>query len=196
LKNVVADHMTGDNVLDGSSPWDPGKAWVLGTADHDVMAGSATQDLIDAGDGNDRIAGLDGNDNLHGAAGDDRIDGSTGKDTIAGGLGSDRMTGGDGSDTFLFYTTADSAPGAADLIRDLAADDTIDLSLIDADSTVFGDQAFTIVMSFTSAAGEATLVFDHGTRTTVLSLDTDGDGVADGVIAIKGNVTGFADIAL
>jgi hypothetical protein len=66
--------------------------------------------------------------------------------------------------------------------------DIIDLSGIDADTTTGGDQAFTFVAAFTGAAGQATLTFVAGV--TTLAVDTDGDGDADFMVAINGDVTG------
>jgi hypothetical protein len=76
-----------------------------------------------------------------------------------------------------------------DTIADLsfAANDRIDLSAIDANTGLDGDQAFSFVAKFTKVAGQAVMAFSG--EVTTLSLDVDGDGRADFSIAINGNVT-------
>ena len=85
------------------------------------------------------------------ASGSDVLNGGGSDDTLIGGTGRDSLTGGAGSDTFVFKTAAEAGYGTgtssstnADLITDfLAGTDRIDLSFIDANTQVFGDQGFT-----------------------------------------------------
>ena len=67
--------------------------------------------------------------------------------------------------------------------------DVIDLSGIDANSLLAGDQAFSFVGKFTKAAGQATLAYSVAKNVTTLSVDINGDGKADYAIAITGNHT-------
>ena len=57
-------------------------------------------------------------------------------------------------------------------------------------------EAFRLVDGFTNKAGQATLRYDAGADITYLELDVDGDGLADGVIAIAGDRTDFTNFRL
>jgi serralysin len=67
--------------------------------------------------------------------------------------------------------------------------DVIDLSGVDADSTLAGDQAFTFIgtAAFHSVAGE--LRFALSGTSIVLSGDTNGDGIADFTLTLSGVTT-------
>ncbi len=176
---------------------------LFGGQGNDAAAGGDQSDAFNGGGGNDTLSGAGGADGLNGEDGADSLFGGTGADLIAGGGGDDVMMGGDqgdrltgnagrdtltgglAADTFVFRLLSDSAKNTPDLITDLANSDVIDLSMIDANSTVGGDQAFVIVGAFTGAAGQAVLAFAAGT--TTLSLDVDGDSKADSVIAMTGD---------
>lgn len=125
----------------------------------------------------DTINGNAGANRISGGAGDDVIDGGGDTDIITGGRGGDYMTGGAGADRFVFTSFDDSAaspvlssqitagfnpydPGVGvDYIPDfLVGQDIIDLSGMDANSTVAGDQAFKVVEGFTGHAGELVLM--------------------------------------
>jgi Ca2+-binding RTX toxin-like protein len=83
------------------------------------------------------ITGTNGGDVLNGTAGNDRIIGGAGADTLTGGLG---------SDTFVYTSVSDSPYGAygsgADWITDYYPEDRFDLSGIDANANIAGNQAF------------------------------------------------------
>ena len=98
------------------------------------------------------------------------------------------ITGGAGADAFFFTALSDSTSAAADRITDFrsADGDYIDLSRIDANTGVAGDQAFSFVNSFTKQAGQATLTYEAASNTSTFSADVDGDGVADFVLQITG----------
>ena len=169
-------------------------SWVNGT-------GNALANKITGNSGNNVLSGLDGNDILDGGAGNDTLDGGNGNDTLVGGLGNDvlmggsgadTMTGGSGNDTFVFKALSDSTVAAPDTITDYAKGDKLDLSAIDANTKVAGDQAFTMVGSFTGHAGEASLKYNTATGYTTLSVDVDGDKVADMAVLLNGNVTSSA----
>ena len=83
-----------------------------------------------------------------GAAGNDTIIGSAADDRLLGGTGVDTLTGGAGNDVFAYLTTSESGFGVtkADILTDFTSgQDLIDLSLIDADTSILGDQAFTFI---------------------------------------------------
>jgi Ca2+-binding RTX toxin-like protein len=113
---------------------------------------------------------------------------------LSGGTGADLLIGGAGADTF-FYADADLGKGA-DLIADLDAFDSIDLSGIDADTVLSGDQAFAIVRHFDGHAGELRLKYMSSSNETKVMFDTDGDGQANFVVLMAGNHTSFADFVL
>ena len=176
-----------------------------------LLAGDLGADVITGGSGDDTLLG-DGavGVDTHGAGrsgpiatflvspqgpgGADTLSGGGGDDTLVGGGGADVMSGGSGQDRFVFLSLDDSRPGARDLIVDLEARDTIDLSAIDADVTRDGDQAFHHVRAFTHTAGELMIDYDRDSDRTHINLDVDGDGHADMIIDIVGNATNFGHI--
>jgi Ca2+-binding RTX toxin-like protein len=109
------------------------------------------------------------------------IHGNATNNVITGGAGFDTMFGGAGADTFKFAAVGEAAPlgaGYTDYIPDFneAEGDKIDLSAIDANLFVAGDQAFNPIgvnVAFTGAAGQ--LRFNYG----FLEGDVNGDAVAD-----------------
>ncbi|MCP3733949.1 M10 family metallopeptidase C-terminal domain-containing protein [Sphingomonas sp. RP10(2022)] len=183
-----------------------------GTIFADTITGTSEQDVIDGGWGNDVLNGLGGNDRLTGGLGDDRLDGGAGNDwlnggdgkdvliggdgddTLIGGRGTDTLTGGAGKDIFRFESTADSVAGSArDVITDfLSGTDKIDLSAIDANSSIFarGDQAFTFIGTgkFT-AAGQLRYSYQMigGKEYTVVEGNTDILNSADFSVALLGH---------
>lgn len=112
-----------------------------------------------------------------------------------GGGGGDVLTGGDGADTFVFFSLG-KAGSRPHEITDLTDADKIDISNIDADTHTDGDQAFTLVSSFTHHAGEAVLSFDAETGKTTLQLDVNGDAKADAAVLIDGDHHDFGNFVL
>ena len=185
---------------DADQAWgDAGNDTILGQLGDDTLWGGAGLDTLYGGDGADQIHGGDdadtlngdaGNDSLWGDAGDDRMLGGDGDDVLIGGIGLDTMTGGSGSDRFVFSAITDSAPGGADRITDFSnALDTVDLSAIDANINLGGNQAFTWAAAFTGVAGQALLTYSTVTKVTTLQLDNNGDGTADFALTFTGQVT-------
>jgi serralysin len=145
--------------------------------------GSAETDgafTIHGGAGNDTLVGGAKNDYFIGNGGEDKLYGLGGTDTLVGGGGADQLRGGNGGDFFRYLSTADSSVGNADRILDFEHIDRIDLTAIDANSNVDGDQAFTFIGSnaFTGA-GQLRAAFDAGTNSWSVEGDTNGDGIAD-----------------
>ena len=81
--------------------------------------------------------------------------------------GGDTLSGGSDNDIFRFVDVNDSRLSDPDTIVDFAVKrDKIDLQFIDANEMLAGDQAFTLVATFSGAAGELR-VWSDGTRTFV-----------------------------
>jgi len=150
----------------------------------DVLTGSSGNNTIAGGSGNDSLdgGGGTGKNALDGGAGDDQLTGAGGNDSLTGGTGADRLTGGLGADRFIFTATGDFATGAVrDAISDFstAQADKIDLSGVDANSALSGNQAFTFVgtQAFHNVAGE--LHYAVAGTGLAVSGDVNADGVAD-----------------
>jgi Ca2+-binding RTX toxin-like protein len=127
----------------------------------------------------------DGNLILFGGGGHDTLTAGSGADLIVGGAGADGLTGGAGADVFRYDSASDSAVGLSDLIGDFAPGlDKIDLSRIDANTGLAGDQAFTWIgeSALSNAAGELRTYQSGGYQW--VEGDTNGDGHADFAIAL------------
>lgn len=182
--------------LDGMPIW--------GGQTDDKVSGDGDNDLIHGAGGNDRVSGGAGKDEIWGDMGDDiirsgvgrdllfgnegndRLKGGSQDDWLSGGSGQDVLTGGPGSDTFVFESVTDSNAGAADTIVDFhRRSDVIDLSPIDAATSVDGDQQFHYIArkAFSATAGELRL-----NSSGMLMGDVNGDGQADFTINVTGCV--------
>jgi hypothetical protein len=134
------------------------------------------------------LTGNSGNNLLEGKGGTDILNGGAGNDTLNGGAGRDLLIGGAGNDRFVFSNLSDSKPtrDGMDLIKDFGKGDIIDLSGIDANSSLGGNQSFKFIGSqeFTKQAGELNVVREDGN--TFVQGDSNGDGVADFQVALLG----------
>jgi parallel beta-helix repeat protein len=171
--------------------FDPAAKSLTGTAGGDTIPPTTADHwTITALAGNDTITTVGGNDKIFGGAGNDVISTGAGNDMLQGGSNVDTMTGGAGADLFVFKSVAESKPGAGDLITDFAPGaDKLDLSAIDANTKVSGDQAFAFlgVGTFTGHAGE--LRIDHTDPSkTVITADINGDKIADFQVTLTGHV--------
>jgi Ca2+-binding RTX toxin-like protein len=165
------------------------------TTDFQILYGGNT---VNGYGGNDTIR-LCGGDTAFGGTGDDlligngqteRLNGGKGEDTLFGAAGSDRLSGGAGSDTFLFRRVSDSTQAAHDTIVDFSRKehDIIDLSGIDANGRVAGHKHFAFIgeQAFHGVRGE--LRFETNGQTTFVQGDVDGDGKAEFVMALHGDI--------
>lgn len=188
---------------------------ILGNGSDNLIFGGDGLDLITGGRGDDRLRGDNGNDTVHGDDGDDvvsgggnldwvyggdgddtvsgngaadRLFGDAGQDVLIGGAGRDTLTGGFDADVFLFSHVTESGLGLSrrDTIVDLESGlDLIDLTRIDANTLLTGNQAFTFIgtAAFGTVAGQLRAV--HGPSSTLFG-DVDGDGLADFELVLSG----------
>nr|WP_245262607.1 calcium-binding protein [Ensifer sp. BR816] len=111
------------------------------------------------------------------------LSGNSANNVLNGAVGADRMTDGLGKDTFVFKSTSDStvATSGRDTIFDFSASagDKIDLSSIDANTGISGNQTFSFLGTgaFTGKAGQ--LRYDKATSDTYIYADVNGDKKAD-----------------
>lgn len=136
--DAVAGYL-GNDVLYGGIGGDA----LSGEQDDDTLNGESGDDGLSGGSGADTLNGGDDTDSLYGDDGPDVLNGGAGADTLRGGLAADMMTGGTGGDHFVFYLAAESTNLERDTITDFSPGfDVVDLSNIDANTGVAGDQAF------------------------------------------------------
>ncbi len=147
-------------------------------------------EFFTAGAGNDVVKALAGNDVLDLGEGKDTGDGGKGNDLLIGGLGKDLLKGGLGNDIFQFVDLLDSKKthSKADIIQDFSHKqfDKIDVSGIDANSILAGDQEFKFIKSgsFTHKAGQ--LHYVAGNDGVYVEGDVNGDAKADFSIFVEG----------
>ena len=135
---------------------------------------------------NNSVSGNQVDNYLYGMEGSDYLSGWGGNDTLDGGLGADTLTGGTGKDVFKFNTLADSGltKTTLDVITDfLIGQDKIDISKIDANTALAGNQAFTGLIG---ANVEFTKAGQLRLNAGVLYGNTDKDGAAEFSIALTG----------
>ncbi|HMP56918.1 MAG TPA: calcium-binding protein, partial [Novosphingobium sp.] len=154
------------------------------------ISGGSGNDLLSGLGGADTIGGNDGNDTLLGGAGNDSLFGGQGDDVLVGGLGRDVLNGGPGADIFRFETLTDTRTGAnADVIVGFAVgEDRIDVSAIDPDAILEGDQSYAFIGSaaFSANPGKAEVRFVHSGGNTLVHFDNDGNGTIDMSIVVNG----------
>ncbi|MGQ3211446.1 MAG: calcium-binding protein [Shinella sp.] len=146
-----------------------------------------------SGVGNDVGNIMRGNDaanTLSGKGGNDFISAGAGDDKIYGGMGADDLYGGAGKDAFIFRSIKESTLASRDTIFDFVRGDRIDLSVIDANTKVAGNQAFTFVANeggFTGKAGQ--LIYDKKASDTYIYGDVNGDKKVDFSIHLDDDLT-------
>ncbi|MGL4964812.1 MAG: calcium-binding protein [Inquilinus sp.] len=202
----------GANTLTGNA----GADLLSGGDGNDVLRGGAGMDVLDGGNGVDFVTyteggvavtvnlatgvGSGGNaqgdsygsiENVNGSTGNDTIIGNASANVLNGWAGKDTLTGGGGADHFAFSSIAHSVVGAnADRITDFshAQGDQVDLSAIDANTAVSGDQAFTFIgtAAYSDNAGE--LRYSVVGAVTTIAGDVNGDGTSDFHIQLTGAI--------
>jgi Ca2+-binding RTX toxin-like protein len=195
-----------DNILDGSTGNDTA-AYSYATAGVNVEL-SITTAQATGGSGWDTLTSIENltgsnyNDRLIGNSEANVLTGGTGNDILYGGGGADYMIGGNGKDYIYcgtendgdvleYSNTAESQGSGRDVVFNFnSANVRIDLSRIDANTSVAGDQAFGYSVSsgnISSTAKANGLWFSN----EILYGDVDGNTTADFEIQLVG-ATSFA----
>ncbi len=155
-----------------------------GTGEGDTLDGRGGNDTLTGLAGNDILIGGAGVDTMLGGAGNDALQADGGNDILTGGAGADRMTGGSGNDRFVWSAMEDFGTLAlGDVVTDFrSGQDKLDLSAIDANLGVSGNQAFTFLATqganFT-AAGQVRFVHDAAANKTYVEGNVDAGLTAD-----------------
>jgi Ca2+-binding RTX toxin-like protein len=188
--DAQGDQLIGIESIYGSTYDD----WLVGDDDANCLWGDGGADVIYGYGGDDSIYGHNGTDWLYGMDGIDFISGGPGADHIRGGLGDDTLWGGSGADIFLWSSAAEAEYDLANLgcSTDHICDfnhtegDVIDLSAIDANENVTGNQGFTFIdtAAFSGNPGEINYFYDGGD--TYIQLQTDASPDVEGMIRLVG----------
>ncbi len=147
---------------------------------------------IAAGVDIENATGGTGNDMLTGNALANRLEGGLGLDVLMGLGGKDILIGGAGADQFVFISDLDSGPTvlSADVIQDFnVLTDVIDLTGIDANSALAGNQEFHYLGGASSFAAAAEIRWGYSNGNTVLYLNTDADMSTESVIVLNGIIS-------
>jgi Ca2+-binding RTX toxin-like protein len=167
----------------------------LADIDEVHLSGNAGDNVFDASaytGGPVEVRAGAGNDTLLGGQDADFLLGGNGADRLVGGSGADTLNGGAGADVFVLDAVGDSPPadGQRDVIRgfSVAGGDSLDLSAIDADTSVAGRQDFLPMSEGAAFPGSFSapraLFFD--TTTDTLYGNVDADSAADFAIRLPG----------
>lgn len=178
IKGMHVDLSQWLEVMDNFSKADDIQLFRSIFAGDDTFLGSNTNDVG---------CGFEGNDRLFGLGGEDFLEGGNGNDVLEGGRRDDHLKGGRGSDVFVFTPVGQLSAYAHDIISDFrhSERDRIDVSAIDANDSVRGNQKFEFIgdTHFSGASGE--MRFNVQRRFTLIEADRDGDGDADFSIASR-----------
>ena len=174
-----------DSVIENLSE---GTDTVYASVSYGLDAGSSIQFLRANSGSGLTLTGNELDNTIVGGIGNDTLIGGSGNDTLQGGSGVDKLTGGIGADKFVFAALADSTVAAPDTILDFstAAVDKIDLHLMDANASLAGDQAFSLIgtSAFSGVSGQ--LRYAASGANTLVSGDVNGDKAADFAILVNG----------
>lgn len=174
-----------------------GSDTLFGNDGNDSLIGDAGSDKLYGGNGDDRLSGGTGTDKLYGQGGSDQLLGGSGNDQLTGGAGYDRLVGGSGADVFIWKSASEFGalnPNqlfAADFVRDFnrADGDKLDVSGVDANSGLAGNQAFAFIGSNafgTNAAGQVRVATTSFPGIFHVEFNTDADSAAEYAFVVIG----------
>jgi serralysin len=122
------------------------------TGDAALGTGNGSANTIEGNDAFNLLSGEGGADSLFGAGGKDVLLGGSGADRLNGGAGFDILVGGGGADVFVFDSASFETGGRSiDYVSDYGRGDLFDFSALDANKTLDGDQAFSLVSHLTAS---------------------------------------------
>jgi serralysin len=154
---------------------------VRGSLLDDEIFGNQAGNFLEGNVGADFISANGGADTVKGGSGKDTILGGSGSDKIHGDGDADTLTGGSEADTFVYSSASDSRIGffSHDVIKDFEKGlDKIDVSAIDANTAVSGNQAFTFIGTQNFSDEGQISAFKSGGGTLV-QFNITGDSVAE-----------------
>jgi Ca2+-binding RTX toxin-like protein len=189
--NVILG-LNGADTINGNN----GDDRLFGGEGNDIISGGSNSDTLYGEAGNDTLLGGSEHDDLDGGAGNDTLNGQSGSDVLIGGLGRDLLTGGAGDNDSFVFGLNDSTMSASscDVINDFETGfDTIRLSFLSGasgnytETSVASSSYNDALASAQSMASAGSLIaFVAGNTDGWLFWDTDGDGVMDQSIILKG----------
>lgn len=196
LNNVIYAN-NGVNIIDGGSGSDTlsfqyvttslttGVTLNLGVVSSTSYSTASGISGADKVKGIEHLVGSNYADTLTGNSGANSLNGGAGADKLLGGLGKDTLTGGAGNDVFVFNALNETGLDNVtwDVITDFVSGDKIDISALDANSVMTGNQAFSAVISSATAFSTAGQLKLSG---GVLYGNTDTDSAAEFAIQVTG----------
>ncbi|WP_373503027.1 calcium-binding protein [Aestuariivirga sp.] len=184
------DIITGANDLPDTASYSTATARVVVSL---LIAGAQNTGSSTGSDTLSGIENLTGStfaDKLRGDGASNQLDGGRGNDVIIGGIGPDVLRGGNGSDVFDYNDITESTVTAVgrDTIVDFneRATDQINLSTIDANSVLAGNNAFIFVGAAAFTGLGQIRAFAAGSN-TIVDINTTGSNAADMRIVLTGS---------
>jgi Ca2+-binding RTX toxin-like protein len=201
--DASANRLYGGDGDDYLNTWGTGDT-LLGEGGDDVLTGTVGDHILNGGDGSDTFV-------VPYTPGGNKVDlAMAGSQSIGGGMSytlvsvenvrflmgdndvyfsnaANTATGGSGVDTYSYRSINEIGKGdKADHIMNWTTADRIDLSRIDANTKVAGDQAFVWAGAFSKQAGQAVAAWDSVNQVTLVQFDVNGDGKADAELYVHG----------
>ena len=158
---------------------------------------SIVEDQLTRGGGIDTLISIEGvigsdlDDLLTGSNVSNTLRGGAGDDILRGGGGGDFLYGEAGADIFVYGAVSDAPSSGGEWISDFSTSDRIDVSAIDADKSLEGDQAFHI-NGQAGHAGDIGVYYSIYADVSYVSFYTDNTGNASAVIMMWGDHTTLA----
>jgi Ca2+-binding RTX toxin-like protein len=163
---------------------------LIGSPFDDDLWGDEADNHFSGESGQDILKGFDGADRLDAGHGPDTLVGGTGHDQLLGGKDIDTMEGGADGDEFIWVNENEVGdnPASADKITDfdIAQGDVIDLSAVDANIPMAGDQAFTFIGMNPLSATPGQVNYYHAGGNTYIQFQTGTTADPEGVICLTG----------